>query len=128
MPIHSVLWFVQPEGENTIGYSLPANLLGQPGDTLPFPPWESSSVCTNKTCKENPNLCYRATRHVPVIHGEEVTKKVQYFDVTGVSLVQEASNKPANVFVGIEADDDTGNIVCYIKGAFTMVMFRLYCI
>ena len=48
---------------------------------------------------------------MPVVHGDEVTKMVQDFDVTGVSLVQEASNKPANVFIGIEADDDTGQLL-----------------
>lgn len=65
-------------------------------------------MCTNKTCVENPNLCYRSTQHIAVVHAEEITEAVQDYTVSGVSVLQEASSKPANVYLGIGSDDDMG--------------------
>ncbi len=93
------------EEHKTIGYSLPATLLGQVTDTLPLAPWEFSAVCTNKTCADDPNRCYRATQHISVIHSDEITEAVKDYTVSGVCLLQEASSKPANVFLGTTSDD-----------------------
>ncbi len=68
-------------------------------------------MCSNKTCAENPNLCYRSTQHITVIHSDEITAAVKDYSVSGVCLSQEASSKPANVFLGIGADDDIGESI-----------------
>lgn len=99
--------------QQTIGYSLPANLLGHPGSTPPFPPWEPASVCTNKSCDTNPGKCYRPTRLAQVIHGHEITEKVQNFNVSGVSMPQEASSKPTNLYLGIESEEQDGRFVSF---------------
>ena len=105
-----MLIFVLPiqDQQQTIGYSLPANLLGHSGSTPPFPPWEPASVCTNKSCDLNPAKCYHHTRLAQIVHGEEITEKVQTFNVSGVSMPQEASSKPANVYLGFESEEQDG--------------------
>ena len=98
----------------SIGYSLPANLLGSPGQDIPVPPWESASICTGKSCGLHPDKCYKPTRLAPVLHRDEVSEQVKPYSISGVSITQEASSKPANVFLGISGDDaaSTGECVC----------------
>lgn len=100
------------QDQQTIGYSLPANLLGNPGSAPPFPPWEPVSVCTSKSCDSNPAKCYRHTHLAEVVHGSDITEKVENFTVSGVSMPQEASSKPTNLFLGIESEDQDGMSVC----------------
>ena len=43
-----------------------------------------------------------------MVHGEEITEKVETFNVSGVSMPQEASSKPANVYLGFESEEQDG--------------------
>ncbi len=115
------------EEHKTIGYSVPATLLGQVTDTLPLAPWEFSAVCTNKTCADNPNLCYRSTQHITIVHGDEITAAVKDYTVSGVCLLQEASSKPANVFLGIgTSSDDIGKSIMYCSVSLFIASVSIY--
>ena len=103
------------QDQQTIGYSLPANLLGNPGSAPPFPPWEPASVCTNKSCDSNPAKCYRHTHLAEIVHSDEISEKVENFVVSGVSMPQEASSKPTNLFLGIESEEQDGMSVCLTR-------------
>ena len=99
------------QDQQPIGYSLPANLIGNSGSAPPFPPWEPASVCTNKSCDFNPAKCYRHTRLAQIFHSDEITEKVQNFNVSGVSMAQEASSKPASLYLGFESEEQDGMLV-----------------
>ena len=100
--------------QQSIGYSLPANLLGSAGATIPLAPWEPVSVCTNRTCKENPDKCFQPTQLAPIIHPDDISKKVDTHSVSGVSVPQEASSKPTSVYHGVGSTDSTGVHVQWI--------------
>lgn len=97
------------QGEQTIGYSLLANLLGHPGTSLPLSPCDPISVCTSKTCDKNPEKCYRPTKTAPVVHVEEISEKVHGYSVSGVSVPQETGVQSDNVvYRGFESEDAAG--------------------
>lgn len=97
------------QNEQTIGYSLLANLLGHPGNELPLSPCDPISVCTSKTCGNNPEKCYHSTKLARVVHSEDISEKVHGYSVSGVSVVQETGIQSDNVvYRGFEIDDAAG--------------------
>ena len=62
MHVHTFYACIQDQ--QTIGYSLPANLLGSAGRDVPVAPWTAVSLCIHNDCQSNPDKCYRATRYI----------------------------------------------------------------
>ena len=75
---------------------------------MPMAPWDPVSVCTGTTCDDNPDKCFRPTRLAPVLHPGDISKRVNTYCVSGVSVPHEASSKPANVYYGVGSEDSTG--------------------
>ena len=70
-------------------------------------------MCTCKSCDVNPDKCYRSSQLAPLVHTDEISQQVYHFSVSGVSVPQEASTKPAaNVYYGVESDDSEGMCLC----------------
>ncbi len=77
---------------------------------MPVSPWDPVSLCPGNACADNPDKCFRPTHLAPILHEGDISLETRPYMVSGVSVTQEASNKPDNVYhwYGDVSEDATG--------------------